>query len=374
MVATALVAAYTVTPRPTRSRSPVPRRPTSSSPGSLPASWDPAAISDAASAQMLAQVYEGLTVLDADAQLRPALAESWTVADDGLSATFRLRPGPDASATGRRSRPRTCGARGFASSTLSGRARSRASSTTWSGRPRTPAGAGRCGRGRDRGGRARPHRPLQRGPRRTSRRWRPSRASPSCRRGSTTTDPPERVRRRRLRRVGRLRPDRASSRTSIQLVGERGATGPARLRSSAITVLTDIGGRSPVDVYEDGAVDWIPVSDCGRGLDPLRLRARPGPSSQRRDDRGLPRLRHVTPAVRRCARPACVRDGRRLATRSPRSRRPSRGEPLTSLLPPGIAGRDDARPPAAPRPGAGAERSSRRPASRAEPASRRSRS
>ena len=42
---------------------------------------------------MLAQVYEGLTVLDADAAVRPALAESWTIADDGLSATFHLRPG-----------------------------------------------------------------------------------------------------------------------------------------------------------------------------------------------------------------------------------------------------------------------------------------
>ena len=92
MVATALFAAYTVTPRPDEESLARPDATDLVIAGSMPASWDPAAISDAASAQMLAQVYEGLTVLDAEAQLRPALAEAWTVADDGLSATFRLRP------------------------------------------------------------------------------------------------------------------------------------------------------------------------------------------------------------------------------------------------------------------------------------------
>ena len=92
MVATGLVAAYTVTPQPDPDSLARPEAADLVIAGSIPASWDPAAISDAASAQTLAQVYDGLTVLDAQDQLRPALAASWTVADEGLSATFHLRP------------------------------------------------------------------------------------------------------------------------------------------------------------------------------------------------------------------------------------------------------------------------------------------
>ena len=36
---------------------------------------------------------EGLTRLDADNNPQPALAESWTVSDDGLTYTFTLREG-----------------------------------------------------------------------------------------------------------------------------------------------------------------------------------------------------------------------------------------------------------------------------------------
>lgn len=58
-----------------------------------PSSWDPARISDAGSAGTLAQVYEGLTALDAADQVRPALAASWDTADDGRMITFHLRDG-----------------------------------------------------------------------------------------------------------------------------------------------------------------------------------------------------------------------------------------------------------------------------------------
>lgn len=58
-----------------------------------PASWDPARIGDAASAAILAQAWEGLTTLDPGAQVQPALAESWEVQDGGRRIVFRLRDG-----------------------------------------------------------------------------------------------------------------------------------------------------------------------------------------------------------------------------------------------------------------------------------------
>src|SRR4051794_36359951 len=40
-----------------------------------------------------ANLYEGLTRLDAGGSVDPQLAESWTVSEDGLSYTFKLRAG-----------------------------------------------------------------------------------------------------------------------------------------------------------------------------------------------------------------------------------------------------------------------------------------
>ena len=57
-----------------------------------PTTLDPAAQSDAGSAAITAQLFESLTAFDADLQVRPALAESWTFADGGRQVTFRLRP------------------------------------------------------------------------------------------------------------------------------------------------------------------------------------------------------------------------------------------------------------------------------------------
>ena len=61
--------------------------------GGAPLSWDPAAISDSVSAQLLSQVFEGLTVLDGGDQVRPALAQEWTVEEDGHRIVFELRDG-----------------------------------------------------------------------------------------------------------------------------------------------------------------------------------------------------------------------------------------------------------------------------------------
>src|SRR3954465_10979255 len=57
-----------------------------------PTPLDPAAQGDAGSAAVTAQLFESLTAFDADLQVRPALAESWTFADGGRQLTFRLRP------------------------------------------------------------------------------------------------------------------------------------------------------------------------------------------------------------------------------------------------------------------------------------------
>ncbi len=57
-----------------------------------PSTLDPAGQGDAGSAAITAQLFESLTSFDADLQVRPALAESWTFADGGRQVTFKLRP------------------------------------------------------------------------------------------------------------------------------------------------------------------------------------------------------------------------------------------------------------------------------------------
>ena len=58
-----------------------------------PLTLDPAAAGDAGSATMIAQLFEGLTTVDAELVVRPALAESWRFDDGGRTVVFRLRDG-----------------------------------------------------------------------------------------------------------------------------------------------------------------------------------------------------------------------------------------------------------------------------------------
>jgi len=58
-----------------------------------PSTLDPAAQGDAGSAAVTAQLFETLTTFDADRELRPALARSWRVEEDGRRIVFELRPG-----------------------------------------------------------------------------------------------------------------------------------------------------------------------------------------------------------------------------------------------------------------------------------------
>ncbi len=93
MVGAGILAAITVTPSPDEEGLPRPADADVVVANAAPRSWDPAAISDSASAQLLSQVYEGLTVLDAASQVRPALAESWRLEEGGRRIVFTLRDG-----------------------------------------------------------------------------------------------------------------------------------------------------------------------------------------------------------------------------------------------------------------------------------------
>jgi oligopeptide transport system substrate-binding protein len=56
------------------------------------ATLDPAAQGDIGSAAVSAQLFEGLTAFDPQLNVRPALAESWELFDDGRRIVFHLRP------------------------------------------------------------------------------------------------------------------------------------------------------------------------------------------------------------------------------------------------------------------------------------------
>lgn len=61
--------------------------------GGEPFTWDPGQAGDSGSANLIAQVFEGLTAFDVDSNVQPALADSWQASDDGRQITFHLRPG-----------------------------------------------------------------------------------------------------------------------------------------------------------------------------------------------------------------------------------------------------------------------------------------
>lgn len=59
---------------------------------SAPTVLDPAASGDAQSSALIAQFFETLTAIDESLQLQPALAASWRVEEGGLRLVFQLRP------------------------------------------------------------------------------------------------------------------------------------------------------------------------------------------------------------------------------------------------------------------------------------------
>ncbi len=58
-----------------------------------PVGLDPHVVTAFSSIAVLSQIYDGLVESNADLAIEPALAESWTISDDGLSYTFNLREG-----------------------------------------------------------------------------------------------------------------------------------------------------------------------------------------------------------------------------------------------------------------------------------------
>ena len=57
-----------------------------------PTELDPARTGDAQSSALIAQLFETLTTFDESLELRPALAESWRIEDEGRRVVFQLRP------------------------------------------------------------------------------------------------------------------------------------------------------------------------------------------------------------------------------------------------------------------------------------------
>jgi len=57
-----------------------------------PVGLDPHIATAFSTALITGNIYEGLTAIDRDLLVVPALAQSWTVSDDGLTYVFRLRP------------------------------------------------------------------------------------------------------------------------------------------------------------------------------------------------------------------------------------------------------------------------------------------
>jgi oligopeptide transport system substrate-binding protein len=58
-----------------------------------PSTIDPAAAGDAGSAALISQLFETVTTFDTERVLRPALAESWRLEEDGMRVVFVIRDG-----------------------------------------------------------------------------------------------------------------------------------------------------------------------------------------------------------------------------------------------------------------------------------------
>jgi peptide/nickel transport system substrate-binding protein len=58
-----------------------------------PVGLDPHKVTAFSSFVVIGQIYEGLVEVNADLGIEPALAESWTVSDDGLTYVFKIREG-----------------------------------------------------------------------------------------------------------------------------------------------------------------------------------------------------------------------------------------------------------------------------------------
>ncbi|MEX1336166.1 MAG: ABC transporter substrate-binding protein, partial [Candidatus Limnocylindrales bacterium] len=332
-VAIGLFAAWTVTPAPDEEALPRPADTDVVIAGGTPLSWDPAAITDGISAQLLTQVFEGLTVLDAESNVRPALAGSWRLENDGHRLVFELREGlafsdgtPLTAEDVRRSWLRV----------LDPAAPSPLSSLL-----DDVIGAAAYARGEgsvdDVGIRA-DGRTL------TLDFLRPAAYFPSVAAVPTLAVVPPTI------------DDQARGPEAAEAFAASGAfvpvdqdLGQIRLRAnerywagpapmSRVTVITDDGGRSPVNVFEDEAVDWTRVASADASW--IRYDRYLGPQLRHTDEMAVDLLGFDTteppfadPAVRRAV--AMAVDWRRLAELDGADVAP------TSVVPPGVVSRPD---------------------------------
>jgi ABC-type transport system substrate-binding protein len=333
MLISGLAAAFMVTPRPDEEALARPDDTDVVVASGTPLSWDPAAIADATSAQLLFQVFDGLTTLDADAQVRPALAESWIVADDGRSIEFVLREGltfsdgePLDADDVRRSWLRVLDPE--RTSPLASLLDDVAGATAYAAGDAEVDDVGIEADGR---------------------RLRITFARPAAYFPAVAAVPTLAVVPTGVDVQARGPADGRAFVASGAYVPVSPATGEIRLLANEhwwagqpsldeISVLTDIGGRSEVDVFEDDDVDWTPISADDASW--IRYDQRLGPQLREGDDIVVELLGFDTsrppfddPAVRRAV--AMAVDWRRLADLGGTT------EPLTSLLPPGMPGRDD---------------------------------
>jgi len=260
MVGAGIFAAVMVTPGPDEEALPRPADADLVVAGAAPLSWDPAAISDSESAQLLSQVFEGLTVLDATSTLRPALAESWEVEDEGRRIVFTLREGltfSDGSALDaadvRRSWLRVIDpARPSPLASLLDDVVGAAAYARGEG-PADAVGLHADGRTL------------------SVDLARPASYFPAVAAVPSLAVVPETI--DELARGPRRDMAFASSGAYVPAGGE---PGELRLRANdafwagppsmeRISVVTDLGGRSEVDVFEDGAVDWVRISPLDAG-------------------------------------------------------------------------------------------------------------
>ena len=333
-VAIGLFAAWTVTPPPDENALPRPSDTDVVLAGGTPLSWDPAAITDGLSAQVLTQVFEGLTVLDANSRVQPALAESWRLEDDGQRLVFELRSGlsfsdgtPLDADDVRRSWLRVIDP---------------ASPSPLSSLLDDISGAAAYARGEgnveDVGIRA-DGRTL------TLEFERPAAYFPSVAAVPTLAIVPPTI--DQLARGPE--PDLAFGASGSFVPLEQG-DGQIRLEANEsywagrapmarVTVITDDGGRSPVDVFVDEAVDWTRVAEADASW--IRYDRYLGPQLRHTDEMAVDMLGFDTtsepfdePAVRRAV--AMAVDWRRLAALD------GGDDPVpTSIVPPGVVARPD---------------------------------
>lgn len=302
--------------------------------GGAPLSWDPATISDAVSAQLLAQVYEGLTVLDAGDQVRPALASSWTVDDDGGGMVFTLRDGvtfSDGSPLGpedvRRSWLRVIDP--DRPSPLFSLLDDVAGAAAYA---RGEVGADQVGiTAQGNSVRVDFERPAAYFP--------AVAAVPTLAIVPPAIDDLSRgpVEGREFPASGPFVPLQQELGEVRLQANESYWGGPPAI--DRITVLTDDGGRSNIDVFEDEAVDWTPISQADASW--IRYDRRLGPQLRHTPEMSVDFLAFDTSqppfddvAARRAV--AMAVDWRRLATL-----RDGAATALTSIVPPGTTGRSD---------------------------------